>query len=156
MRPDDHDGRADDLTRRRLLEAIAGTAGITGGVAVVGATGGSGGGTRDRDRPGRSVSGCDEAAPPTGSLTAVVDRLEGDRAVLVLERDGETAGELVTDAGDLPDDGRHADAVLEVTLCEGRVVSVEYDPAATEARAESAQRRFERLSRRPDDVAGKR
>jgi len=76
--------------------------------------------------------------------------------VLVLERDGETAGELVTDAGDLPDDGRHADAVLEVTLCEGRVVSVEYDPAATEARAESAQRRFERLSRRPDDVAGKR
>lgn len=153
----DHDDRTDDLDRRRFLAATAGTAGLVGGIGVASAIGAREAALADTDpltsdRSDRSLAGTandSERTRPSGTFTAVVDRFEGDRAVLVLERNGETAGEFVTDAGTLPDDGRHVDAVLEVTLREGELVAVEDRPAETEARGERAQRRFDRLSRRP-------
>lgn len=82
-------------------------------------------------------------------LTAVLDRFEGDLAVLVLEAGGETVGEKVVDRAALPEDARHTDAVLRLTLEVGNIVAAEYDAAETEERGEVAQSRFDRLSRRP-------
>lgn len=88
----------------------------------------------------------------TVDLTAVLDRFEGDLAVLVLEAGGETVGETVVDRAALPEDARHTDAVLTLTLEVGAIVTAEYDAAETERRAETAQNRFDRLSRRPPDA----
>lgn len=90
-------------------------------------------------------------APPDGTYLAVLDRFEagatGDRlAVLVLERAGETRGRLVVDATELPDEGRHRDAVLEVVLDEGTLVTARYLPAESEQRREDAQNQFDRLA----------
>jgi hypothetical protein len=150
----DGDERPDDLDRRCFLAAIAGTAGLVvgGGVAGVIGTGETAPGDTDPLTPDRSLAGTagdGEGARPSGTFTAVVDRFEDDLAVLVLERNGETAGELVTGAETLPEDGRHVDAVLGVTLSEGELVAVEDRPAATEDRRERAQRRFDRLSQPP-------
>jgi hypothetical protein len=84
-----------------------------------------------------------------GTYTAVVDRFEDDLAVLLLEDDGETVGEVAVDAGRLPEDGRHVDAVLVVELADGDLVDVTYDAAETVDRAEAAQSRFDELSGRP-------
>ena len=84
-----------------------------------------------------------------GTYTAVVDRFEGDLAVLLLEAGGETVAERVLDRERLPEAARHVDAILTVELDNGDVEDVSYEPAATEERAEDAQRRFDRLSRRP-------
>lgn len=84
-----------------------------------------------------------------GTYTAVVDRFEGDLAVLLLEADGETVGERVLDRERLPEAGRHVDAVLTVELDDGDVASLDYEPETTESRAENAQRRFDELSQRP-------
>lgn len=154
----DHDERTDDLDRRRFLEATAGTAGLVGGVGIGSAIGARETVSADADAPtpDRSLAGTagdSEGAPPNGTFTAVIDRFEDDRAVLVLERDGETAGELVIDAERLPDDGRKVDAVFEVVLSEGAPTDVAFRPERTEHRAESAQRRFDRLSRPTCDDA---
>lgn len=140
----------DDLTRRRFLAATAATAGVAGGAIVTGGAGVLDDGARDRDRRRHPTAGS-ESAPPNGTVTAVVDRFEDDRAVLVLERDGETAGQLVIDAERLPEDGRTVDAVLEVVLSEGAPTDVAFRPERTEHRAERAQRRFDRLSRPTSD-----
>lgn len=87
--------------------------------------------------------------PADGTYAAVVDRFEGDQAVLLLEADGETVGERVLARDRLPDDGRHVDAVLRVDLEDGDVVDVRYEPGESEERAERARRRFDELSRRP-------
>ncbi|MDH5021401.1 DUF3006 domain-containing protein [Halobacterium rubrum] len=84
-----------------------------------------------------------------GSYSGVVDRFEGDRAVLLLEADGETVAERVVDSERLPEDGRHVDAVLDVQIRDGEIVGVAYDPEQTASRADRAQRRFDELSRRP-------
>jgi hypothetical protein len=87
--------------------------------------------------------------PADGTYAAVVDRFEGDQAVLLLEADGETVGERVLARDRLPDDGRHVDAVLRVNLEDGDVVDVRYEPEESERRTERARRRFDELSRRP-------
>src|SRR6056297_1247413 len=87
--------------------------------------------------------------PADGTYTAVVDRFEGDQAVLLLEDDGETVGERVLDRGRLPADGGHVDAVLRVELQDGDVVDASYDPDETTNRSERARRRFDDLSSRP-------
>ncbi len=88
-----------------------------------------------------------------GEYTAVLDRFEEGResrlAVLVLERGCRSIGDLAVDPDRLPEDGRHTDAVLEVTVEDGELASATYRPAATRRRGESAQSRFDRLSRRP-------
>ncbi|WP_123624565.1 DUF3006 family protein [Halorubrum sp. CSM-61] len=86
---------------------------------------------------------------PDGEYTAVVDAVEDGLATVFFERDGEEVGNAVLEASRLPADGRRADAVLSVTLCGGRIESAAYEPDRTERRAEAAQDRFDRLSKRP-------
>ncbi|MFC7154316.1 DUF3006 domain-containing protein [Halomarina halobia] len=83
---------------------------------------------------------------------AVLDRFEGDDAVLLLEDDDGVAGDVVVDRYDLPPEARHQDAVLAVRVEDGEVVGVDYDPDETDRRREDAQSRFDRLARRPDDA----
>jgi hypothetical protein len=86
---------------------------------------------------------------PDGTYTAVVDRIEDGLAALVIEADGSDADELLVEPAELPADGRHANAVLSVEIRDGELVETSYDSADTEQRRDSAQRRFDRLSRRP-------
>jgi hypothetical protein len=91
-----------------------------------------------------------------GSYTAVVDRFEVDAddrrlAVLLLEADGGTVGDLVVPAQELPSDARATDAVLSVEVVDGDLAAVQSRPDETDRRAEEAQSRFDRLSRRPGD-----
>ena len=82
-------------------------------------------------------------------MTGVVDRFEGEQAVLLLESDEEVVDEVVVDDREIPEDGRHVDAVLRVELQEEDVVRMSYDAAETEERKTSVQDRFERLSEQP-------
>lgn len=84
-----------------------------------------------------------------GTYTAVVDSIEDGLATVFFEEDGEEVGDAVLDAGDLPEDGRHADAILSATVEGGVVIEWEYREAKTEQRKEAAQSRFDRLSERP-------
>lgn len=86
--------------------------------------------------------------PDLATLDRIVD---GETAVLLLERDGETVDELTVDVVDLPDDGRHEGAIFEVTVEEGTVVDLEYRPETESDRRERAQDRFDRLSKRLDE-----
>lgn len=83
-----------------------------------------------------------------GTYRAVLDRIEDGLAVLEVDTDGDLC-ELVVDIDHLPEDARQRDAVLEVTLDGGEVVDANFEPRATRRRRKGAQRRFDRLSRRP-------
>ncbi|WP_222913046.1 DUF3006 domain-containing protein [Natrinema sp. SYSU A 869] len=87
--------------------------------------------------------------PTDGTYTAVVDRFEDSLAVILLEDDGETVGEVVVDRERLPEDGRHVNAVLIVELEDEEVIDVTYKEQETVDRSERAQRRFDDLSQRP-------
>ena len=84
-----------------------------------------------------------------GIYTAVVDSIEDGLATIFYEQDGEDVASEVRKASDLPEDGRHADAILTVDVRDAEVVEWNYDPAKTEDRQEAAQNRFDRLSARP-------
>lgn len=94
-----------------------------------------------------------------GRYTAVVDRFERtdpesdgrELAVLLLESGDEVVAERAIPAWRLSEAARRRDAVLTVRLRNGAVVSVAFDPEATERRGERAQSRFDRLAERPDD-----
>ena len=85
----------------------------------------------------------------TQQFTGVIDRFEEELAVILLEADGEVVDEIVLDRGELPTEAAHPDAVLEVTLTDGAVTEVSYDPAETADRKERAQSRFDQLAERP-------
>lgn len=85
------------------------------------------------------------------AYTAVVDRFEDEEAVLVVER-GDDPEELPVPTALLPADARRADAVLRLTV-EADALRVDYLPEETDARRERARDRFEKLARRPPDVA---
>jgi len=87
----------------------------------------------------------------TGTYTAVVDSIEDGLATVFFEQDGEEVGDAIVAASVLPEDGRHADAILSVSV-DSTVVEWHYEPETTEARKEAAQDRFDRLSNRaPSD-----
>lgn len=96
-------------------------------------------------RPALCVLVCCALVSPVGQprTTAVVDRFEGDRAVLVLD-DG---GVVTVDGDRLPSEGRHVDAVFRVALAHGTLAAVEYDPRRTRRRSRTARTRFDRLAR---------
>lgn len=87
--------------------------------------------------------------PDDGTYTAVVDRFEEDLAVLLLEADGETVGEIVVEQNQLPEAGCNVNAVLVVELIDEELVDVTYQDDATTERTKKAQRRFDELSKRP-------
>ena len=80
---------------------------------------------------------------------AVLDRFEGEQAILVIEREGTDVEDRILTIDRLPEDGQHVDAVFQITIDGDEIVAVEYNSEMTENRAESAQRRFDRLSKRP-------
>lgn len=101
--------------------------------------------------------GWDIVSPRDGSFTAVLDRMEegGDhttRAVLLLEEDGTVVDDYVAEQDLLPEEARHEDAVLDVTLHEGELVAAEYLEEETAERKQEAADRFDRLSERLGDV----
>jgi hypothetical protein len=83
------------------------------------------------------------------TYTAIVDRFEDDIAVLLLEQDEETVDEVLLPKTQLPEGGMHVDAILRVTIVEGTVNDISYEPDETAARSTQAQRRFDELSKRP-------
>ncbi|MEF8828810.1 MAG: DUF3006 domain-containing protein [Haloarcula sp.] len=85
---------------------------------------------------------------PDGTYTAIVDRIEDGIATLEVDaEDGLAALEI--EAGELPAEARTADAVLEITVADSSLADVTHDPDETADRASEAQRRFDRLSKRP-------
>lgn len=91
-----------------------------------------------------------------GRYTAVLDRFEEtgesrELAVLLLESGEEVVAERAIPAWRLPADAREQDAVLELAVENGFVVSTTLDSDATERRTESAQSRFDRLAERSDE-----
>jgi hypothetical protein len=83
------------------------------------------------------------------TFIAVLDRFEEEQAVLLLESGGETVDELIMHRNELPESGRHQDAVFTVIVDEESVVEIQYKPTETDDRAEAAQQQFDRLARRP-------
>lgn len=79
-------------------------------------------------------------------LTGVVDRIEGEMAVVLLERAEETVGQRLVPVGRLPADAREAGAVLSVTLADGEIERLRYDADATRRRRDAAQDRFDELA----------
>ena len=86
-----------------------------------------------------------------GEYTAVVDRFEDDLAVLLLERDGKAVDDVAVERTELPESARHQDAVLRVSVENGAIRETTYEAEETAERAERAQSRFDRLSRRPSE-----
>ncbi|PHQ38654.1 hypothetical protein DJ69_10055 [Halorubrum persicum] len=84
-----------------------------------------------------------------GEYTAVVDSIEDGLATVFFESDGDEVGNAVLDADRLPDEGRHADAILDVRIEAGSISTATYDAERTSTRSEAAQDRFDRLSERP-------
>jgi len=83
-----------------------------------------------------------------GTYTAVIDRIEDGIATLEVDaEDGLTAVEI--EAAELPAEARTADAVLEITVEDSELAGVTHEPDETADRASEAQRRFDRLSKRP-------
>lgn len=82
------------------------------------------------------------------TYTAVLDRFEEDRAVLLVERGDEVVDEMVVPKSMVPSAGRHQDAVFAVSLAGEQSLEFRYDAERTEERSDRAQSRFDRLSRR--------
>ena len=93
----------------------------------------------------------DENTDPPQTFTAVLDRFEEEQAVVLLESGGEAVDEVVIPRDDLPESGRHQDAIFTVTVDGDTVVEIEYEPTETEERADAAQEQFDRLARRPSE-----
>ncbi|MCY4729807.1 DUF3006 domain-containing protein [Natronomonas gomsonensis] len=83
-----------------------------------------------------------------GRYVAVVDRIEDGVAAVIPEVDG-VGEELLVDPEALPERARHADAVLDVVVADGELSEATYDAEETERRKETAQSRFDKLSKRP-------
>ena len=92
------------------------------------------------------MSGLEELTD--GTYTVVVDAIEDGQGRLFIEQDGEEVGDAVVSADRLPEAGRHADAILELTIAGGEVVELRYRPDETTERASAAQRRFDALADR--------
>jgi len=86
-----------------------------------------------------------------GTYTGVVDAIEDGLATLFVEADGDEIGSVVVAPSVLPERGRHADAVLSLTIEDGELVAADYEPNRTTARRDTTQNRFDRLSRRLSD-----
>jgi hypothetical protein len=85
---------------------------------------------------------------PDGTYTAIVDRIEDGIATLEVDaEDGLSAFEI--EVVELPAEARTADAVLEITVADSTLADVSHEPDETANRASEAQRRFDRVSKRP-------
>lgn len=92
---------------------------------------------------------------PDGQHTAIVDNIEDGIArlevtIAAADKDStETRDQLLLDPEKLPEAARNPNAVLTITVSDGDITDIEYDPEETEQRRDSARSRFDRLSQRP-------
>lgn len=86
---------------------------------------------------------------PDGPYTAVVDEIEAGSARLELESPDDDLYDLYVDTEQLPADGRHESAVLNVDVVDEALATAEHDGAETERRQESMHDRFDRLAEQP-------
>ena len=93
-----------------------------------------------------------ELSLDAGTYTAVVDSVEDGFVTVFFERDEEDVEDAVLDTSELPEEGRHADAIFTVTVVDGEPVEWRYEADETARRKERAQDRFDQLSRRPGSV----
>ena len=84
-----------------------------------------------------------------GEYTATLDRIVSGLGVLLIEEDGNTIDERTVDESELPEGGDEEGAVLTATFADDELVALDPEPEETEARRETARKRFERLSERP-------
>lgn len=95
------------------------------------------------------------ADPAVGAnRTAVVDRIEGDTAVLLVEARGEVVARRLVRRRALPRAARHDDAVVTVTVVNDSVAAITYRPVETARRKRRAERRFELLAEPAPDGDG--
>lgn len=85
----------------------------------------------------------------TEEYRGVLDRLEDDLAVVLLKRDRETVGDIAFSREQLPEEGRHQDAVFTIKMEGETVQTTSYRPEETRKQTEQVQSRFDRLSKRP-------
>jgi len=78
---------------------------------------------------------------------------DGDTPAADAARTDRERYSLTVPADDLPQAGRHADAVLAVTLVDEELAEVTHEPTETDRRQRESQDRFDRLSRRLSDDA---
>lgn len=84
------------------------------------------------------------------TFEAVIDRVvDGHTAVILLENSDERE-QIELEAEALPA-GANEGGVVEITLSDGEVVSIEHLEEKTEARRQQAQERFDQLSKRLPD-----
>lgn len=83
-----------------------------------------------------------------GEYILVVDAIEDGLARVFLEQDGTEVGSTVVSVDQIPQAGRHADAVLAVTIADGALADLRYLPDTTRERKTAAQRRFDDLADR--------
>lgn len=80
------------------------------------------------------------------SYVAVLDRIvDGQHAVLLLEeKDGQTIDDAVAPVTELPENGRHANAIFDAEFDDGELVRATYMP-------EEEERRLQRVNELRED-----
>ena len=88
-----------------------------------------------------------------GQYIAYVDRIVDQRdAVLLLEKEDETVGQLTVDVTDLPQDCRRERAFCEVTVDASEIRDASHRPDIERERRERISEKSERLANRPEDL----
>ncbi len=85
-----------------------------------------------------------------GTVRGTVDRIRDDRAVVLLEADGDTVDEWQLPARDLPADVTEG-TVCELTFRDNTVVDIQAKPDETAVRRQRLRDKFDRLARRLGD-----
>lgn len=122
------------IARREFVATLASLAGT-----VLPFSFGNGGGGRDDETGTRT-------ADSSTVLTGVVDRIEGEDAVVLIERAERVVDDRLVPVGRLPATAREEDAVLSLTLADGDIERLRYDAAASRRRRAAAQKRFDELA----------
>ncbi|EMA43475.1 hypothetical protein C448_09807 [Halococcus morrhuae DSM 1307] len=87
----------------------------------------------------------------TETYRGVLDRFEGDLAVVLLEQDAKTVDDIAVEREKLPSEGHHRDAIFTVELENDTLKNITYRPQETTTRSDEAQSRFDQLSERPQN-----
>lgn len=81
-----------------------------------------------------------------GIYTGVIDRIvDGKTAVILLEEDDETIGEVTVDAEEIPNEYRYESALLEVKIADGELVETAHRSKEERERRERVKEKLDRL-----------
>lgn len=88
----------------------------------------------------------------TETYTGIVDRIEDDEtAVILLEEDNQVVDEKTVAVDRFPAPAQTSGSALTISLEDGNVVSIAYQPNTTHERRESVRAKLDRLSSRLSD-----